>query len=259
MKKRLRTWTLRITATALLIAGLLLIIVLYPVLTYAHKTPYKDYTIYHNAAIDPHLGQRLEETTALVKRSAYYDPALQTDLCLDDGSVYPALVRRLGGPAFARGFYNKVVLMAPANWKHNYAALNGYRWNAAQLLAHEMIHCYQFRKLGLLQSNPIAGIPEWKWEGYPEYIARQYPDQQDLAGNISRLLQTEQTEHNGWIQFADSTGTVLPYYKSWLLMQYCLDIKKMTYDQVLTDTTSQAIVQQQMMRWFALQSTPHTR
>jgi hypothetical protein len=35
-----------------------------------------------------------------------------------------------------------------------------------------MTHCYQYKKLGLLGSNPIANIPAWKWEGYAEYASR---------------------------------------------------------------------------------------
>ncbi len=46
------------------------------------------------------------------------------------------------------------------------------KWDLIKLLAHEPIYCHQFQKLGLRKSNPVAKIPEWKWEGDPEYIAR---------------------------------------------------------------------------------------
>ncbi len=33
-------------------------------------------------------------------------------------------------------------------------------------------------------------------------------------------------------------------------MQYCLDIKKMTYMQILADTTGEKAVRQEMLSWF---------
>jgi hypothetical protein len=35
------------------------------------------------------------------------------------------------------------------------------------------------------------------------------------------------------------------------LVQYCMDIKKMSYSQILADTTSEQKVRQEMMRWFS--------
>jgi hypothetical protein len=250
MKKKIKKWLLRLTVTGLLIAGLLLVIVLNPVLVYANKTTHNNYTIFHNKPLDPDLSLRLDKAEALVQKSEFYNARLRLDICLNDGSNYPKLMKILRGPAFAWGFYNKVVLMGYADYKNNYVTLNGYKWNLTQLLAHEMIHCYQFKKRGFWKSKPVANIPNWKWEGYPEYIARQNNDQKDLQKNIDRLIATEQKNTNGWIQFEDNTGTVIPYYKNWLLVQYCLDMKKMSYEQLLRDTTTEILVEQQMMDWY---------
>jgi hypothetical protein len=254
MKKQLKKWAFRLTVTVIFIAGLLLVIVLNPILTYAGKTVEGNYTVFHNKFIDNDFKFRLTEATELVKRSEYYNPLYKIDICLNDGSVYPAIIKKLQGQAFAWGFYNKVVLMGNANYKQNYVELNGYKWNFSQLLAHEMIHCFQFDKRGLLNSNPIADIAEWKWEGYPEYIARQLADQKKLKNNIDLLLNTEKKSNNGWIQFADGTGTVIPYYKSWLLVQFCMDIKNMSYSGILIDTTPEQTINQQMMTWYRQQT-----
>ncbi len=172
---------------------------------------------------------------------------------MNDGSTYPVIIRKIFGENFATGFYDKVVLQGNPDYEYNYIEIRGYKWNLTQLFAHEATHCLQYDKLGLWKSNPMAEYPAWKWEGYPEYIARQNPDQKDLAKNIGRLIKTEQTDNNGWIYFADSTGTVIPYYRDWLLMQYDIDIKKMTYMQILKDTTQEETVRQQMMDWYKIQ------
>ena len=226
MKRQIKRWTLRLMVTGLFIAALLLVIILNPILTYANKTTHNSYTIFHNKPLDPTLTIKLDQATDLLKASEFYNPKLQLDICLNDGSKYPKLIQALRGQAFAWGFYNKVVLQGTANFKDNYIELNGYKWNLTQLLAHEMTHCLQFDKLGLWKSKPIANISNWKWEGYAEYVSRQNVEQKDLSKNIARLIATDKS--NWEITFTDNTIAPREYYESWILLQYCLDIKKMT-------------------------------
>ena len=248
MKRQIKRWTLRLTVSGLFILGLLLIIILNPILTYANKTTHYNFTVFHNKTVDPTLLIKLDQATELLKASEFYNPNLHFDVCLNDGSKYPKLIKTLRGEAFAWGFYDKVVLRGTANFKDNYVELNGYKWNLTQLLAHEMTHCLQFDKLGLWKSKPFANIPNWKWEGYAEYVSRQNADQKDLSKNIERLIATD--KKNWEIKFADSTIAPREYYDYWTLIQYCMDIKKMTYNQILADTKSEQTVRQEMISWF---------
>lgn len=103
MKRQLKKWILRLVAAGLFIAGLLLIIVLQPVLTYANKTTHQHYTIFHDKPLDPAFLPRLDQATALLSASEFYRPGFQADVCLNDGSGYPRLVALLRGQAFALG------------------------------------------------------------------------------------------------------------------------------------------------------------
>ncbi len=253
MKRSLKKWGLRLLATCITCFVLLLIIVLNPLLTYANKTTHENYTIYHNKIYDKALTTQLDAATTLISTSEIFDPQLKLDICLNDGSKYPAIINKLKGPAFAFGFYNKVVLLGNANAADNFVELNGYKWNMQQLLAHEIVHCLQYHDLGFWKSNPVANIPNWKWEGYPEYVARQSADQLNIIANIDRLLAAEKTGHNGWVSFADGTGTVIAYYKSWLMIQYCMTIKKMSWKQLIADQATEQNVYSEMMRWHQLQ------
>ena len=248
MKKQIRKWMIRIFAITLLIAGILLIIILNPPLTYASKTTYNSYSIYHNKALNPAFTSKLEQATFLLKSSEFYGNELILDICLNDGSIYPTLIKKLQGPAFARGFYNKVILHGTMNCTANYLELNGYKWNLVQLLVHEMTHCLQYKKLGFWKSNPVANIPTWKWEGYAEYIARQDQNQKDLLLNINRLQTADKSKWE--VVFEDGTIAPKDYYNSWNLVKYCLDIKKMSYEQLLQDKTSESELKTQMMKWY---------
>jgi hypothetical protein len=255
MKQQVKKWALRLTATGFLLLGILVGIVLNPTLLYANKTVVGNYAIYHNAPLDKSLVLRLDNATELLKNSECYDANLKLDICLPDGSAYTTLLEKLGGQAYGWGFADKVVVMGNANYKDNYVELNGYQWNFTQLLAHEAIHCFQFHKFGFWHSNPMAGYPNWKWEGYPEYVARRNADQLRLAKNIARKIETENLDKDAWaINFGDSTIVSKNYYNDWLLVQYCLDIKGMTYENLLKDTTKEETIKLELMEWFHLQN-----
>jgi len=241
----------KIISTLLFITGLLIIIILNPILTYANKTVYGNFTVFHCLTPEKGIFLRLQEVTRLLKTSELYNPNLKLDICLNDGSLYPKLIQKIRGRAFAWGFYKEIVLQGDAHFSQNYVELNGYRWNLTQLLIHEAIHCLQFDKLGVWKTNPVAHIPEWKFEGYPEFIARQDADQTDLARNINLLIDIEKRKNNNWISFEDGTGTIIPYYKSQLLIQYCMQIKQMTYQQILADITAEEKIRKEMMNWRA--------
>ena len=88
-------------------------------------------------------------------------------------------------------------------------------------------------------------------DGYNEYIARQAPGQKDLALNIERLQDAELKDKDAWgVAFPDSTFVGRDYYRWWLLMQYSKDIKGRTYRQILDDTTSEALLKNELMDWY---------
>jgi hypothetical protein len=248
MKKELKKWTFRLIVTGLVIAVLLLIIILNPILTYANRTTYNNVTIYHNTKIDPLLTYYIDQANDLIKKSEFYNDKLKLDICLNDGSKYPNIITAIRGQAFAWGFYDKVVLQGTMNYKDNYVELNGYKWNLTQLIAHEMIHCLQFAKLGFWKSKPIAKIDNWKWEGYAEYIARQNTIQKDVYKNLTVL---KQQNSNSWEIILDD-GSITPreYFKYLTMVQYCIDIKGMTYKQLLNDSSNKLTINQQMMNWY---------
>ena len=250
MKKTIWKWTIRLSVTALVCFSLLFVIVLNPSIMYANKTVYRNYSIYHQQQLNPLWLPKIDQATAQLKHSELYDSTFSLSLCLNDGSKYPALIEIIQGKAFGRGFHNKIVLYGTPDFDNNYVALNGRKWNLSQLLVHEAIHCLQFNKYGWWDSKPFANIPNWKWEGYPEYIARNNPDQQSLSGSIHRLSEAEQNNNTGWINFEDGTGASLTYFKNWLLVTYCMDIKKMSFDQLLKDTSDYQQRWDEMMNWY---------
>ena len=253
MKRKSNIWILRILFSTMFIVTLLLGIILKPVLSYANKTIYKNLAVFHSEPLDAKFLKVLDQALLDLKSSELYQPKLHLDVCLNDGSIYPKLIKAIREPAFAWGFYNKVVLQGTMNCEKNYVELNGYKWNLSQLLAHEMTHCLQFDRFGLFKSKPFANIPNWKWEGYAEYVSRRKSNQNDLVKNLDRLFQSN--SHTWEIVMEDSTISSREYYNYWTLVQYSLDIKHWTYQQLLDAKTSEGIMREEMLAWYADQKS----
>jgi len=88
----------------------------------------------------------------------------------------------------------------------------------------------------------------------PEYVSRRYQDQLNLVENIKQLDEALAFDKTQWgISFADSTITSREYFNNRLLTQYCLDIKKMTFEEFLSDTASEQTIKTQMRKWYKTQ------
>src|ERR1700743_1022796 len=95
------------------------------------------------------------------------------DICLKDGWAFPALIEKVMGRDLLTSFFNKMVFTGSVvNYSENYVELDGHKWNLTDMRAHAGVHCLEFNKYGLFKSNPLGRQPAWKWEGYPEFIAR---------------------------------------------------------------------------------------
>lgn len=246
--------------TGFFLLGLLVTFMLSPILLYANKTTVGNYSIFHSKPLDNNFQQRLKQSSIIIKSSELYDTKLKIDVCLKDGSNYPKLIETVMGKDFLSSFYNKIILTGDTvNYNDNYIQLDEHKWNLTQMLAHAQVHCLEFNRYGLWQSNPIGKHPIWKWEGYPEYIARQNFDQLNLQNSIQRLLKIESTTNDGWMKLADSTETLIAFDEYRLLIQYCLEIKKMTFAELFKDTTQENVVRQQMIKWYNKQQNRQSK
>jgi hypothetical protein len=251
MKKQFKKWTFKLIVTGIFLCGLLILFILNPILLYANKTSVGNYSIYHNKPLDKNLQNQLQQSTSIVKASELYNTELKIDICVKDGSKYPSLIETVLGRDPLTTFSNKIVFTGDeVNYDSNYIKFEGHKLNLTELLSHVQVHCLEFKKYGLWNSNPIAKHSKWIWEGYPEYIARQKLGIKNLQNDIKTLLHSERVDNNGWTTLFDNTEITTTYFKYRLLIQYCLEVKKMSFVQLFADNTNEEIVRQQMMAWF---------
>jgi hypothetical protein len=199
----------------------------------------------------------LDNAMNLVQKSELYDSNYKYNIILCHNSFYNKIDDRLLGigPA-ARATLNNVIIKVRIDPTNNLAFATFRKEcevNLTYLLAHEMIHCLQANKYGIMKFNPFRHPEFWKLEGYPEYISRKAglsDKDYSLASEIDRYANLENKATDIWI-LAEEGGCEVPgyYYKGRLMMEYLMDIKHLSYDQILKDSASESTIYNEMIKW----------
>ena len=249
---------LKITFLAIL-TGILTIavIILFPQQLFAKKLSYKEFTVYSNGKADDNIKTVLDNALILVQRSELYDPNYKYNIILCNNSFYNKIDDKvLGVGPSARSRLKNVLIKIRIDPKENLAFPTFHKAceeNLTELIAHEMIHCLQANKYGILKFNPFRHPEFWKLEGYPEYISKQNKlsgTTYNLTGDIERYLGLKSKSADTWIS-SEEGGCEAPdyYYKGKLMMKYLIEIRHLSYDQILRDTASENTIYQEMIRW----------
>jgi hypothetical protein len=234
-------------------------IILFPQPLFANSMTHNKFKVYSNDEIDSNIKTVLDNAFKLVEKSELHDPNYVYDVFLSYNSTYNEIDDRiLGHGPSARATDNNVVMKVRIDATRNLFFPTFYQkceGDLTQLIAHEMTHCLQAHKYGKLKFNPFS-LPEmWKLEGYPEYVSRQEQLQDkdyDLSKEIDRYVELESKLTDIWISITDQ-GCKAPkyYYKSRLMTEYLIDVKKYSYDRILNDTLSEEKIYSEMLDWTA--------
>lgn len=257
MKKTIMRILAVTTLTVIVAFSGLLTILLFPQPLFAHKVEHKQFAIYSNDKITDDIIPLLDNAMALVEKSEINDPNYKFDILLAYNSLSNELDDKLlgYGPS-ARATDNNITIKVEIDAKRNlfFPTFHGKcQGNLTFLLAHEMIHCLQANKYGVIKFNPLRHPEMWKLEGYPEYIARQpklTACDYNLASEIDRYIELERKSTDIWIAIEDGACEAPKYYyKGRLMVEYLMDIKHWSYDKILNDTTSANSVYADMVNW----------
>jgi hypothetical protein len=249
---------LKITLLTIL-AGILTIaiIILFPQQLFAKKISYKNYTVYSNDNIDNNIKTVMDNALILVEKSELYDTNYKYNIILCNNSFYNKIDDELLGVGrTARTTLKNVVIKVRIDPTKNLAFPTFHKSceeDLTEVIAHEMIHCLQEHKYGMLKFNPFKHPEFWKLEGYPEYISKQKElsgKDYSLTSDIDRYLNLESKATDIWI-LSEEGGCEVPdyYYKGRLMMEYLIDIRHVSYNQILKDTTSENTIYQEMIKW----------
>lgn len=256
--KKLFKRIFKITLFAFITAILTIVtIVLFPQCLFANKMEYKYFTVYSNDKIPSDIKTVLANAMNLVKKSEINDSNYKYNIILCYNSFYNKIDDKLlgTGPA-ARATLKNVIIKVRIDAKNNLAFPTFHKAceeNLTELIAHEMTHCLQANKYGILKFNPFKHPALWKLEGYPEYISKQTElssKDYSLVSDIDRYVKIESKATDIWV-LSEEGGCEVPnyYYKGRLMVEYLIDIRHFSYNQILKDAISENTIYQEMINW----------
>ena len=115
-----------------------------------------------------------------------------------------------------------------------------------------MVHILQAHHFGLFNFCPIKHPDFWKVEGYLEYISRisilQKKDY-SFAKEAFRYNKEIANSKNGIINIAENYYAPHVYYKGRIMVEYLINEKGMTYDEILKDKRSADKIFAEIEKW----------
>ncbi len=255
MKKKLKKLLIGILLTTFLLIGTLVTLILYPQVLFAKRTDYKNLRIYGNQELNDNYSVIFDNALKLINDAELFDDKLTFDIFLSNNSLYNIIDTKVFGLAMARSIDNNVILKVNVDFENNLLIGPKNKRNLTRTVAHELVHCLQINKYGILKFNPLFPPELWKLEGYPEYIAnKEEINSADyrLTNSIKKLKEFEE-KGNEWIEIESGQFDPLVYYKGRVMIEYLIDIRNMTYDQILNDRLTGKSVDDEMEKWFSEQ------
>lgn len=251
MRKYLKKLLIGSSLTTIGLAGLLILFVLYPGNLFAKRASYRAFDIYADAPLRGDYRAVLDGALDLVVASELYNSDYRCDIFLTEGSVYKDITFKLMGPAMARSLDNNILLNTKTDFGKNLLAGPANKRDLTRTIAHEMVHCFQLHRYGIRKFNPVSPPPLWKLEGYPEYIA--YGDEirapgYSLVETVDRLQQSVESG-TAWVEIKPGHSDPIVYLKGRVLMEYLMDVKGLTYDQVLDEKIREENVYRELLEW----------
>ena len=255
MKKAIKKTIASLSVVIIIILSGLITVTLSPQMLFAKKIAHQAFTIYTAADTDLdviHFKNRLDEAYTLIKQSELHDEAYHFDVLLGHNHFFNKIEDLQGKGPIARATAGYITIKVQIEPKENLAWGNNETVDLTWLLAHEMIHNLQANKYGLINFSPIKHPPMWKLEGYPEYIAKQdklNADDYSLKSEIQRYAKLTEDSDDIFVEVTQGHFMPFYYYKGRVMVEYLMDIKGMTYDEILMDETSEEVVYQEVLQW----------
>jgi hypothetical protein len=198
MKKQIKRIFPMATLTVVVTISGLATIILYPQPLFANKLEHGQFTVYSNEKISDDIIPLLNKARTLVAKAEINDPNYRYDIFLSFNTLFDKIDDRVLGPGpAARATDNNITVKVRVDTQGDLFFPTFHKncqGSLAYLIAHEMTHCLQTKRYGMMKLNPVRPPEMWKLEGYPEYISRQAKvtsKDYSLSDEIDRYVELE--------------------------------------------------------------------
>ncbi|HMQ48424.1 MAG TPA: hypothetical protein PKA00_13505 [Saprospiraceae bacterium] len=233
----------------------LVALIFYPQAMFANKFEYKQFEVYYDKDYDMDKAAfqtLLDDAYQIVEQCELHNPDFKYQVFLAHNNLFNKIEGLQGGDVLARATAWNIIVKKEIDLKSNRMYTDRSVIDLTVLMVHEMVHILQADRYGLLNFSPLKHPPMWKLEGYPEYVARSSylnSASYDLRQEIQRFVSAD--EASKYETFEAVAGHFMPtyYFKGRIMVEYLMNIKGMTYDDILKDPRTEEAVFNEMLEW----------
>src|SRR6266852_5553928 len=241
--------TRRVIRLLALVFGIILIVIVaygtllaFPEPLFAHVYSYKNFRVYTREPLDDRARVQLDIVAQRLATSEINDPAITHRVFVAGTSnwytFFNGPYRRAMGRMYE--FHNSLFVPQLDLASGKIVHFDGRRAPMAWILAHEMTHTLTQKKLGIIC---MWRLPFWKKEGYAEYVAhgRTVPLIEDL-----RMLDSLTSNV---IPMGAGYDVPRQYFEAELLWRYLIEVRKLGFQEVMSDSIELNAVETEMHCW----------
>ncbi len=239
------------------IIGLIIVMILLdvvvlatPGLFFPEEKQYRSITVYTETPMGPEIDSIMDEVFERLDAVPIYDPEKKYNLCLcstqDKFTFFARLTVRanrimgfsLLGSAYVNGDFIKELAVRTGG-QPKYLTREG---SIVHVAVHELMHGYITDAYGSIAAR---SLPVWKVEGYCEYGVNQFVAPRDSGYTIPERIDIY-LDDSRW----NSTAEVhRPHYIWGLMMEYLINVRGMSFEQVMADSVTKDDVYKDIMDW----------
>jgi hypothetical protein len=217
---------------------------------FPEEKQYRAIIVHSEAAIGKEIDSVMAEVFKRLDAVPVYDPHRKYDLCFcstqDKFTFFARLTSRanriMGFSLLGSVFVNcdfLEELAVETGGRPKYSAREG---SVVHVATHELVHGYLSDAYGSVASR---SLPEWKVEGYCEYGVNQFVAPRDRGYSVPERLDIYLDDS----QWNPTASTRRPHYVWGLMIEYLINVKGMSFQQVMADSVTHDIVYEEIMNW----------
>jgi hypothetical protein len=248
--KKVIKWLGIAVAIAILVVFLCLGVLTTPGMFMPEDKQYRAITVYAETPIGSEIDSIVAEIFTRLDAVPVYDPDRKMNLILcstqDKFSFFSRFTLRdkrvMGYCLLGNAYVNLDFIRELAGRTRGRPKYHAREGSVVHVATHELMHQYLGDAYGEFASR---SLPTWKIEGYIEYGVNQFVAPLDSGYTIPERIDIylDDTQWNA------TAATHRSYYIWDLMMEYLINVKGMSLDQVMADSVTKESVYQDMMNW----------
>ena len=233
LSSSLGRWGLGLLLVLLALFALQVTVLAFPQILFARHLQSGSVVVYFDGQARDEIARIVEDVERRLLGSGYYDPSRTSRVFLFDNQLKYALFARLSlvtteAQGFALSVFDNTFISRPniAAMAHRTGGRPRYSiWEGdpAHVIAHEVGHHYMIDRIG---RSAWSDLPQWKQEGFPEYVANIALLRSDSTATLPRRIDIlADGQYWDWQQRWDRR-----HYEAELMVEFLLDVQGHTLD-----------------------------